>query len=90
MSNATPREPSSLVSTDWVAEHLNDLDGRLLEVDVDTNVVHNLQFISNDAPLAALRRRYLVTNVVAAELEKDYFSSRLRAELKRREALRLV
>jgi len=54
------------------------------------DIVHNLQFISNDAPLAALRRRYLVTNVVAAELEKDYFSSRLRAELKRRESLRLV
>ena len=28
--------PAALVSTDWVAEHLNDANVRLLEVDVDT------------------------------------------------------
>jgi thiosulfate/3-mercaptopyruvate sulfurtransferase len=28
--------PNALVSTDWVAEHLDDADVRLLEVDVDT------------------------------------------------------
>jgi len=28
--------PSALVSTDWVAEHLNDSNVRLIEVDVDT------------------------------------------------------
>ena len=29
--------PHALVSTDWVAEHLNDSNVRLIEVDVDTN-----------------------------------------------------
>src|SRR5919109_211165 len=28
--------PAALVSTEWVAEHMNDPDVRLLEVDVDT------------------------------------------------------
>jgi thiosulfate/3-mercaptopyruvate sulfurtransferase len=29
-------DPDTLVSTDWVAAHLNDLDVRIVEVDVDT------------------------------------------------------
>ena len=29
-------KPDSIVSTDWVAEHLNDSKVRLIEVDVDT------------------------------------------------------
>ena len=29
--------PESLVSTDWVAQHLNDPNLRLVEVDVDTS-----------------------------------------------------
>ena len=28
--------PESIVETDWVAEHLNDENVRLIEVDVDT------------------------------------------------------
>ena len=32
----TYAHPEALVSTDWVAEHLNDPNVRLLEVDVDT------------------------------------------------------
>src|SRR6266571_7573568 len=28
--------PETLVSTDWVAEHVNDFDVRVVEVDVDT------------------------------------------------------
>ena len=29
--------PDSLVSTDWVAQHLTDANVRIVEVDVDTN-----------------------------------------------------
>ena len=31
-----PAHPESIVSTDWVAEHLDDDGVRLVEVDVDT------------------------------------------------------
>ena len=33
---ATYAHPETLVSTDWVAEHVNDFDVRVVEVDVDT------------------------------------------------------
>ena len=31
-----PAHPESIVTTDWVAEHLGDASVRLVEVDVDT------------------------------------------------------
>ena len=37
MSTAGYANPAALVSTDWVAEHLNDPNVRLIEVDVDTS-----------------------------------------------------
>ncbi|HVX30798.1 MAG TPA: rhodanese-like domain-containing protein, partial [Nitrolancea sp.] len=36
MSSATNSKPGVLVSTQWVADHLNDPNVRLVEVDVDT------------------------------------------------------
>src|SRR5438067_6822520 len=36
MSEQNYANPAALVSTQWVAEHLNDPNVRLLEVDVDT------------------------------------------------------
>jgi thiosulfate/3-mercaptopyruvate sulfurtransferase len=37
MSSSTTAKPGVLVSTQWVAEHLNDPNVRLVEVDVDTS-----------------------------------------------------
>ena len=37
MSNVTNSKPGVLVSTQWVADHLNDPNVRLVEVDVDTS-----------------------------------------------------
>ena len=36
MTMGTATTPDVLVSTDWVAQHLNDPNVRIVEVDVDT------------------------------------------------------
>ena len=58
------KHPEALVSTDWVADHLNDPNVRLVEVDVDTtsyekghiqNAGHRLNLVCHHHMLLILR-----------------------------------
>jgi hypothetical protein len=49
-------------------------------------VLYELGFIPNDAPLEEISRRYYITDVAVVNYEKDGFSRLLRTELERRAA----